>query len=84
MRGLDRLARDCGIKADHPDPDDFVDIAGLVRGASKGEVLGTSFCANIRNATRLPMFCGALRMGDITMSRGGSTRWRMPETIETS
>jgi ribosome-binding ATPase YchF (GTP1/OBG family) len=28
---------------------EFVDVAGLVRGASKGEGLGNQFLANIRN-----------------------------------
>ena len=30
----------------------FVDIAGLVRGASKGEGLGNKFLANIRGSRR--------------------------------
>ena len=43
-------ALDCVVQADRivPATIDFVDIAGLVRGASKGEGLGNQFLAHIR------------------------------------
>jgi ribosome-binding ATPase len=40
----------------------FVDIAGLVRGASKGEGLGNQFLATIRESMRSPMWCAVSRM----------------------
>ena len=46
---LDQLAKVVNPKAILPTTVDFVDIAGLVRGASKGEGLGNQFLANIRN-----------------------------------
>ncbi len=52
----------------------FVDIAGIVRGASKGEGLGNQFLANIRESTRSPMSSGASRTATSPMSRARSTR----------
>lgn len=44
---------------------EFVDIAGLVKGASKGEGLGNQFLANIRGGgchrSRCPLFRGSER-----------------------
>ena len=45
---LDTLAKIAGSKEIIPTRLTFVDIAGLVRGASKGEGLGNKFLANIR------------------------------------
>lgn len=45
---LDILANIAGSKEIIPTKLEFVDIAGLVRGASKGEGLGNQFLANIR------------------------------------
>ncbi len=45
---LDRLAAIAGSAKIIPTPLGFVDIAGLVRGASKGEGLGNQFLGNIR------------------------------------
>ncbi len=36
---------------------EFVDIAGLVRGASKGEGLGNQFLANIRETDAIVQVC---------------------------
>ena len=41
---------------------EFVDIAGLVAGASKGEGLGNQFLANIRETDAIAMSCGASRI----------------------
>ena len=46
---LDVLAKIVGSKEIIPARINFVDIAGLVRGASKGEGLGNQFLANIRD-----------------------------------
>ena len=45
---LDRLAEMYQPKKKTPAIIEFVDIAGLVKGASKGEGLGNQFLANIR------------------------------------
>ena len=45
---LDKLAAIAGSAKIIPTPLGFVDIAGLVRGASKGEGLGNQFLGNIR------------------------------------
>jgi ribosome-binding ATPase len=45
---LDELARIAGSQKIIPTQLGFVDIAGLVRGASKGEGLGNQFLGNIR------------------------------------
>src|SRR5438552_17290085 len=45
---LDALAKLYSPKKVVPTTINFVDIAGLVRGASKGEGLGNQFLANIR------------------------------------
>jgi ribosome-binding ATPase len=45
---LDALARACGSAKTIPAVVEFMDIAGLVEGASKGEGLGNKFLGNIR------------------------------------
>ncbi|MFN7597020.1 MAG: GTPase, partial [Cereibacter sp.] len=45
---LDKLAAIAGSRQIIPARMTFVDIAGLVRGASRGEGLGNQFLANIR------------------------------------
>src|SRR2546425_5486890 len=46
---LEALAKVAGSKEIIPARINFVDVAGLVRGASKGEGLGNQFLANIRD-----------------------------------
>jgi GTP-binding protein YchF len=50
---LDRLAEMFRSQKTVPAPVSFVDIAGLVRGASKGQGRGNAFLANIREATAI-------------------------------
>ncbi|MBX6748572.1 MAG: redox-regulated ATPase YchF [Micromonosporaceae bacterium] len=50
---LDRLAEMFNSARVVPAPVSFVDIAGLVRGASKGQGRGNAFLANIREATAI-------------------------------
>ncbi|MCS5486501.1 redox-regulated ATPase YchF [Curtobacterium sp. C1] len=47
---LDQLATLFGSEKTVPAPVSFVDIAGIVKGASEGEGLGNKFLANIREA----------------------------------
>jgi hypothetical protein len=48
----------------------FVDIAGLVRGASKGEGLGNQFLANIRDCDAIALVARCFRDDDITHVEG--------------
>jgi hypothetical protein len=50
---LDRLAEMFASQKIVPAPVSFVDIAGLVRGASKGQGRGNAFLANIREASAI-------------------------------
>jgi GTP-binding protein YchF len=50
---LDRLAEIHNSQKILPAPVSFVDIAGLVRGASKGQGRGNAFLANIRDASAI-------------------------------
>jgi GTP-binding protein YchF len=50
---LGRLAEVFGSQKIVPAPVSFVDIAGLVRGASKGQGRGNAFLANIRDASAI-------------------------------
>jgi ribosome-binding ATPase len=50
---LDKLAEMFQSQKIVPAPVSFVDIAGLVRGASKGQGRGNAFLANIRDATAI-------------------------------
>jgi len=61
----------------------FVDIAGLVRGASKGEGLGNQFLANIREVDAIAHVVRCFDDGDVTHVEGGVDPIRDIETIET-
>lgn len=50
---LDKLAKLVGVNKVIRTTIEFVDIAGLVKGASKGEGLGNQFLGNIRNSDAL-------------------------------
>lgn len=56
----------------------FVDIAGLVRGASKGEGLGNQFLANIREWMPLCTCCAVSRTTTSPMSKAVSIRSKTP------
>ena len=61
----------------------FVDIAGLVRGASKGEGLGNQFLANIREVDAIVHVLRCFEDEDITHVEGGVDPLRDAEIIET-
>src|SRR6478752_8527547 len=61
----------------------FVDIAGLVRGASKGEGLGNQFLANIRETDAIAHVVRCFEDGDITHVEGKIDPIADIETIET-
>ena len=61
----------------------FVDIAGLVRGASKGEGLGNQFLANIRECDAIAHVVRCFEDGDVTHVEGKIDPVSDIETIET-
>ena len=61
----------------------FVDIAGLVRGASKGEGLGNQFLANIRECDAIAHVVRCFEDDDITHVEGKIAPVADIETIET-
>ena len=62
---------------------DFIDIAGLVRGASKGEGLGNQFLGNIRECAAVLEVVRCFEDGNITHVDGSVDPVRDVETIET-
>jgi GTP-binding protein YchF len=62
---------------------EFVDIAGLVRGASKGEGLGNQFLANIREVDAIVHVLRCFEDGDVTHVEGSVDPIRDAETVET-
>lgn len=62
---------------------DFIDIAGLVRGASKGEGLGNQFLGNIRECAAILEVVRCFEDDDITHVDGSVDPLRDIETIET-
>lgn len=61
----------------------FVDIAGLVRGASKGEGLGNQFLANIREVDAVVHVLRCFEDDDITHVEGRINPVADAETVET-
>ncbi|MDR2745095.1 MAG: redox-regulated ATPase YchF [Desulfovibrio sp.] len=62
---------------------DFMDIAGLVRGASKGEGLGNQFLATIRECAAIVHVVRCFEDESITHVDGGVDPPRDAETVET-
>ena len=62
---------------------EFVDIAGLVRGASKGEGLGNQFLGHIREVDAIAHVLRCFEGGDITHVEGSVDPLRDAETVET-
>ena len=61
----------------------FVDIAGLVRGASKGEGLGNQFLANIREVDAIAHVVRCFKDDDVTHVEGRIDPVADIETVET-
>ena len=80
---LATLCRIAGSKEIIPTRLTFVDIAGLVRGASKGEGLGNQFLANIREVDAIAHVVRCFEDGDITHVEGKIDPIADIETIET-
>jgi hypothetical protein len=80
---LEKLAAIAGSKQIIPTQMTFVDIAGLVKGASKGEGLGNQFLANIRECDAIAHVLRCFEDGDITHVEGRVDPVADAETIET-
>jgi GTP-binding protein YchF len=80
---LDKLAAIAGSQQTIPTRLTFVDIAGLVRGASKGEGLGNQFLANIREVDAIAHVVRCFEDSDITHVEGKIDPIADIETIET-
>jgi GTP-binding protein YchF len=80
---LDHLAEIGKSKSIVPTSLEFVDIAGLVRGASKGEGLGNQFLANIREVDAIIHVLRCFEDDDVTHVEGSVDPVRDAETVET-
>ena len=80
---LDALASLAGSATVIPTQLEFVDIAGLVRGASKGEGLGNQFLANIREVDAIAHVLRCFDYSEITHVDGSVDPLRDAATVET-
>ncbi len=80
---LDKLAEVAKSKQVIPARMTFVDIAGLVKGASQGEGLGNQFLANIRETDAIAHVLRCFEDGDVTHVEGRVDPVEDAETIET-
>ena len=80
---LDVLARIGGSKEIIPARINFVDVAGLVKGASKGEGLGNQFLANIRDCDAVAFVARCFEDGDVVHVEGRVDPLSDLETVET-
>jgi GTP-binding protein YchF len=80
---LDRIAAIAKSAQIIPTRLTFVDIAGLVRGASKGEGLGNQFLANIREMDAIAYVLRCFDDDDVTHVEGKIDPMADAETVET-
>ncbi|MFQ6554196.1 redox-regulated ATPase YchF [Aestuariibius insulae] len=80
---LEKLAALAGSKQIIPTRMTFVDIAGLVKGASKGEGLGNQFLANIREVDAIAHVLRCFEDDDVTHVEGRVDPVADAATIET-
>ena len=80
---LKALAKIAGSSKIIPAQIEFVDIAGLVKGASKGEGLGNQFLAHIREVDAIAYVLRCFENSDITHVEGDIHPLRDAEIIET-
>ena len=80
---LDKLAAIAQSRQIIPTRMTFVDIAGLVKGASKGEGLGNQFLANIREVDAIAHVLRCFEDGDVTHVEGRVDPVADAEVIET-
>lgn len=80
---LDRISSLIRPKETIPTTTQFVDIAGLVRGASKGEGLGNQFLAHIREVDAIAHIVRCFDDGDVVHVDGAIDPLNDISTIET-
>lgn len=80
---LQEIARIAGSKAVIETQLEFVDIAGLVRGASTGEGLGNQFLGNIREVDAIVHVLRCFEEGDVTHVEGRVDPVADAETVNT-
>ncbi|HEX3406792.1 MAG TPA: redox-regulated ATPase YchF [Caulobacteraceae bacterium] len=80
---LDALARIAKSKEIIPARINFVDVAGLVRGASKGEGLGNQFLSHIRDCDAVAFVARCFEDADVTHVEGRVDPLADLEIIET-
>src|SRR5579872_6878329 len=80
---LQALARIAKSKQIVPTSLEFVDIAGLVRGASKGEGLGNQFLANIREVDAIIHVLRCFEDADVTHVEGTIDPLRDVDVVDT-
>lgn len=80
---LDRLAEIFGSAKILPATVEFVDIAGIVRGASEGEGLGNKFLAHIRESAAICQVTRVFRDEDVTHVDGEVNPANDISTIQT-
>jgi GTP-binding protein YchF len=80
LEACGRLARSAKIV---PTQLEFVDIAGLVRGASRGEGLGNQFLGHIREVDAIAHVLRCFSDGNVTHVEGSIDPIRDAETVET-
>jgi GTP-binding protein YchF len=80
---LDKLAAIASSAKIIPTQLEFVDIAGLVRGAARGEGLGNQFLAHIREVDAIIHVLRCFEGGDITHVEGSIDPIRDADTVET-
>ncbi|WP_291049282.1 redox-regulated ATPase YchF [Herbiconiux sp.] len=80
---LTKLAEIFGSEKILPAPVSFVDIAGIVRGASEGEGLGNKFLANIREADAIAQVIRGFTDADVVHVDGKVDAASDMETINT-
>ncbi len=80
---LDKIASAAKSQKIIPTRLTFVDIAGLVRGASKGEGLGNQFLANIREVDAIAYVLRCFEDDDVTHVEGRIDPIGDAETVET-
>src|SRR5688572_20089426 len=80
---LDEIARVAKSAQEIETQLEFVDIAGLVRGASKGEGLGNQFLGNIREVDAIVHVLRCFEGGDVTHVEGRVDPIADADTVET-
>src|SRR3989344_4486909 len=78
---LEQVARVIGSKETHPAVFEFVDIAGLVKGAHQGAGLGNQFLAHIREVDAIVHVVRTFRDENVVHFEGGLDPIRDIETI---